>query len=392
MANTRVYYATQAVGLTPRNPGNTEGEAEQFPKGLQSVGITTNFNLEQVFQLGQLEIYDNVENVPDVEVSLQKIADGSKFLYPICVEGTGATIDANTPGDAFGKDIGAVSTNRVKVGLRIYKDTSTDAFEENDLGQVQPYGLVTCSGMYLSSVAYTIPVEGFITEDVTLVGNSKIYSNNTAAGAGEGGSASADGGKTLSPLKIGRRINLSTQSILPTGTPDENKDDNGGKMGAIAINERDMPVGQEGQKGRPYLQNINVSMDLGREAVFELGKFSPYARYATFPIEVSSEFEVLAESHDQVQARDFDEVNSCSDTEIKNLDDHRIKLVICGSGTDDNYIIDLGKKNKLTSVNYSGGDTGGGNATITYSYQTFNKFTVDASGSFTSTDVQIINP
>ena len=45
MANTRVYYATQAVGLTPRNPGNTEGEAEQFPKGLQSVGITTNFFL-----------------------------------------------------------------------------------------------------------------------------------------------------------------------------------------------------------------------------------------------------------------------------------------------------------------------------------------------------------
>jgi hypothetical protein len=36
------------------------------------------------------------------------------------------------------------------------------------------------------------------------------------------------------------------------------------------------------------------------------------------------------------------------------------------------YMIDLGTKNKLTSVNYTGGDTGGGNATITYSYQTFN--------------------
>ena len=97
--------------------------------------------------------------------------------------------------------------------------------------------------------------------------------------------------------------------------------------------------------------------------VIELGKFAPYARYATFPIEVSSEFEVLAESHDQVQARDFDEVNACSDVQIKNLDDQEIKLVICGSGTDDNYFIDLGKKNKLTSVNFSGGDTGGANAT-----------------------------
>ena len=382
MANTRVYYATQAVGITPRNPGNKKGTNQQFPKGLQSVGITTNFNLEQVFQLGQLEIFDNVENVPDVEVSLQKIADGSKFLYPICVEGTGVTEGAQ--GSAFEKEIGEVSTNRCEVELRIFKDTSTDAFQENAIGGGASYGTVTCSGMYLSSIAYTIPVEGFITEDVTLVGNSKIYNNNTGAGAGEGGSGSADGGKTLSPHKIGRRINLSDLSVLPTGTPADNKTTN---MGAIAINERD-----DGKGGRPYLQNINVSMDLGREAVFELGKFAPYARYATFPIEVSSEFEVLAESHDQVQARDFDDVDACSTTQIKNLDDQEIKLVICGSGVSDNYIIDLGKKNKLTSVNFSGGDTGGGNATITYSYQTFNKFTVDASGSFTSTDVVVITP
>ena len=70
MANTRVYYATQAVGLKPRNAADTHGNTEYYPKGVQSVGISTNFNLEQVFQLGQLEIYDNVENVPDVEVCL----------------------------------------------------------------------------------------------------------------------------------------------------------------------------------------------------------------------------------------------------------------------------------------------------------------------------------
>ena len=271
MANTRVYYATQAVGITPRNPGNKKGTNQQFPKGLQSVGITTNFNLEQVFQLGQLEIFDNVENVPDVEVSLQKIADGSKFLYPICVEGTGVTEGAQ--GSAFGKEIGEVSTNRCEVELRIFKDTSTDAFNENNIGgaaSATAYGTVTCSGMYLSSIAYTIPVEGFITEDVTLVGNSKIYSNDTTKGAGEGGSDAADGGKTLSPHKIGRRINLSELSVLPTGTPANNKSATAGKMGAIAINTRD-----DGKGSRPYLQNINVSMDLGREAVFELGKFAP---------------------------------------------------------------------------------------------------------------------
>ena len=40
--------------------------------------------------------------------------------------------------------------------------------------------------------------------------------------------------------------------------------------------------------------------------------------------------------------------------------------------------LDLGNKNKLTSVSYSGGDTGGGNATVTFSYSTFNDLTVSS--------------
>lgn len=368
MANTRVYYATQAVGLTPRNAADDNGTTEYYPKGVQSVGISTNFNLEQVFQLGQLEIYDNVENVPDVEVTLQKICDGSKMLYPLCVEGTGT---------ADNKQIGELSTNRVQLALYVFKDTLSDAYQNNTL-QSSNYGKVICSGMYLSSVAYTIPVEGFITEDVTLVGNSKNYTN-AGGGAQQGPS---DGGKTLSPLKIGRRINLSTESVLPTGVIGATT-----KKGSMAINTR---TDDSTRPNNPYLQNINISMDLGREAIFELGKFAPYARYATFPIEVSSEFEVIAESHDQVKADDFKNAAACGTTNISNLDDLPIKIVICGSGTGDKYGIDLGAKNKLTSVNYSGGDTGGGNATITYSYQTFNSFKILESGSFQSTSVRLV--
>ena len=38
-------------------------DAAAMVHGLQSVGMTTNFNLEQAFQLGQLEIYENIEEV-----------------------------------------------------------------------------------------------------------------------------------------------------------------------------------------------------------------------------------------------------------------------------------------------------------------------------------------
>ena len=52
------------------------------------------------------------------------------------------------------------------------------------------------------------------------------------------------------------------------------------------------------------------------------------------------------------------------------MKDKSIKIVLCDGTT-----LDLGNKNKLTNVNYTGGDTGGGNATVSYSYTTYNKFT-----------------
>ena len=52
-----------------------------------------------------------------------------------------------------------------------------------------------------------------------------------------------------------------------------------------------------------------------------------------------------------------------------------IELCPAGSGAA-GYIFDLGDKNTLQSVNYSGGDTGGGNVTITYSYTTANTLSI----------------
>ena len=51
--------------------------------------------------------------------------------------------------------------------------------------------------------------------------------------------------------------------------------------------------------------------------------------------------------------------------------DERI-LIITREGTK----LDLGSKNKLSSVNYTGGDAGGGNVTISYSYSNFNDLIV----------------
>lgn len=348
-ANNRIYYASQAVALLPCNSDLTAHYSGWLiPQGLQSVGVTTNFNMEQVFQLGQLELYDNIEGVPEVEVTLNKVLDGTPPLYLICTNG------ANSWNYASGKELAEVVNNRVSFQLGIWPDTSTAATG-------LPTHYVTCSGMYLSRVNYTIPVDGNATEEITLVGNNKVWGSGTQMNVAE---FNPSAGKTPSAPRIIRRYSFdSSSTVLPTG--------------AAGI-----PVPSGRSVARPYINNVTISADLGREAIQELGAFAPYFRYVNFPLEVTSEFEVTASDGDKVDANDFSTVAANCGTNFSNLQNKEVKVVLCGSGSSDKLTIDLGKKNKLTSVNYSGGDTGGGNATITYSFQTFNKFSMTAAGTF----------
>ena len=133
-----------------------------------------------------------------------------------------------------------------------------------------------------------------------------------------------------------------------------------------------------------HVQSITVSTDLGREELFELGTRQPYARVVTFPVEVTCDIEVLSLSGDMINAfADGCEgavADPCTGV-VDNLVAEKIRIATC-EGTR----IYLGTQNKLASVNYGGGDAGGGNVTVTYSYSTFNDFTVihpqdpDASG------------
>jgi hypothetical protein len=350
MPNNRIFYATQAVALKPQSAEGSPLSAWYFPRGVQSVGITTNFGLEQVFQLGQLELYENVENVPEIEVTINKAIDGTPCLWTLCMGGSTGITGANN------KEMVELANNRVNFRLGVWPDTVSAA-----TGAAAQY--VDCSGMYLSSVSYTIPVEGNATEDITLVGNNKVWNSGYFGGGFVSpGAFSSTGGSMTAPA-IARRYKFNKiDSVVPTGAG-----------GGIPI-----PEGQT----QPYLQNITISTDLGREAIYELGRMAPYHRYVTFPVEVTSEFEVIAASGDQVEANDFSSsVANCA-TAYRNLQNKSVRVVICGSGAGDALSIDLGSKNKLTSVNYSGGDTGGGNASVTYSYQTFNKLLIDGSGTF----------
>jgi len=358
MANNRIYYAIQQVTL---------GAPAVAVHGLQSVGLTTNFNLEQVFEIGQLAIYQNVENIPEIEVALNKVLDGYPLLYVLATE-TGSTIAAGLV--ATSPDISGRQNARTDMVLGIFNDSSSSATGNG-------FSKVTCEGMYASSISYTFPVDGNFTEDLTLVGNDKIWGSVVT-----GLFAGAD--SPLANEGVNRRQHLvMANCLLPSQIP------------GISSSGTNNPVGN-GSGHAVHFQNITVSCDLGRETMFELGSFVPYHRYVSFPVEVTSEFEIIAVSGDGINASEegyytgsfaFGGSATVATTGTSacdarfNLRDQKIYLETC-EGTK----IHLGQKNKLSSVNYGSGDTGGGNVTVSYSYSNFNDFMVAHSGDATLGD------
>lgn len=330
--NSRIYYAVQGVRL--RGPSGADPVASintgwDRIRGLQSVGINTNFNLEPIYQMGQLELYDNYEEVPEVEVTLNKVLDGFPLIYTMAM-GTGT--------------LSSVSNNRCGVQLGIFSDTALASTGT-------PEQLLEIEPAYLSSASYTLNVDGNFTEDVTLVANDKTWVAPTDWGTYGGNEANT---WTTSPTGFGiaRRQQFDTvRSVLPTGGSDADS--------TIAYTNGGIAPGSR-------LNSITLTANLGREQIRELGSRRPYTRYVNFPVEITCEIQVTAASGDLVGV---DNSNAaCANP--KALTNKQIKVVLCDGTT-----FNLGSKNKLTTVNYQGGDTGGGNATVTYSYQNYNDFT-----------------
>ena len=165
MAN-RIYFANQQLAFRPVGAVTTW----QAAHGVQSVGVTTTFNLEQAFELGQLAIYENIEGVPDVEVSCSKVLDGYTLLYHLATDETFHT----TLGSSHGPDVAGRSNASVMVALGIWPDTSNSASGD-------PVQQMECSGMFASSVSYNFPLDDNFTEDVTLVGNNKGWKDGSEA-------------------------------------------------------------------------------------------------------------------------------------------------------------------------------------------------------------------
>ena len=301
-------------------------------KGLQSVGMSSNFTLDQVFEMGQLEIYENIEDVADIEVTLEKVIDGDKLIFDHASAGACKT------------DLVSASKAKCDVYLGIFDDGVSNATGT-------PRNVCWNSGMYTSSVSYSYSIDGSATESVTLVGNDRFWNAVDTAGQnaanrwGVSDPTAQFDGTDVPKSGVVRRNHVDMEASDLPGIVKEQKNDDATGLG-----------------GGYHIQSVSVSTDMSQENILELGRFGPYHRFASFPIEVTCEFEVIATSGD-LQTVSGDGTNLSGETiTIKDT-----------AGT----VLTLGTKNKLSSVSYSGADTGGGNATVSYSYSNFNSLTVD---------------
>jgi hypothetical protein len=363
MASTdRIFYAVQAVGIAPATGDGTNAIAAipatgaggkladaagfvatskgfEWIHGLQTAGITTTFNTENLFEYGQLQVYQYVEDLPTIEITLEKVLDGHKCLY------------LQSVGQAGTGNVFTAAKSTCSAYMVIYPDNFSSA------SGTGANSFLYCSGMYVGNVNYTFGVDGNFTESITLQGyDKKWFTPDTTS-------------SFVTPFKTAATFD----SPLVTGIARRN---------SIVLENSSFPteVANNIRSGSGNVQNISISCDFGREDNFELGKYRPYTKFTSIPLQTTCDFEVVSLSGDIVNASGDNVVR----VDAPATNSIKIQLDINGTGStapSGLFEVDLGSAVRLKSVNYTGGDTGGGNASVTYSYVAFNTFSVKDSHS-----------
>ena len=311
--------------------------------GVQSVTLDTTYNQDDVFELGQLERYEAVEQLPDVTSTIEKVLDGGVLVYHAATQPFGSK-------SPEGPDLWRRAANYDPCQLKFLL-FSHRRIQASGL----PEAVVTCSGMYIDNLTYRFPVEGNYSESVSFTGSSKIWAtgqpvldqyNNGLSGIFDPYQTP----DTVNPPKdIERRHRLVPwETRMPTTLPGVKSDGT---------------IDDWGYMMNVHIGDIDITADIGRTPLTEQFKWSPYFRRPNFPITVTTNIEVIA--------TEYMDLADALATEPQELPNEKIVLTTSGY-----YRFHVGDTNVLRSVNWANTDTGGGEFRVRFSYQSYNELTV----------------
>lgn len=356
----RIYFATQQVTIADEGTSNFVAV-----KGQQTFNFTCDVPLERIFQLGKLSPRVLLEDLPDISISMSKHLDSTPLIYHL------ATLAATTP------TLAGRSEAQCKIGVSIF-----DATQESATGT--PQVAMQFTGAYYSNISYQFGVDGIFTESVDFVNNDIIVSdddrilntdeqtrasNIDVAGQFTGDDSDAFINKrehlifdyTAGTLDVNGAVADADCTILPMEI--DGISDSG-------TNE----VGADGPR-LSDIQSISVSAAITRNKKQALGSFEPVCQLIQWPVTVTTEIQVMPRTSGIASATAIGIFNtgtdSCGVGNSRNLMNQTIRIATC-EGTR----IYTGTKNKLRSQNYSGGDAGGSDVTLSYTYETDNDFVV----------------
>lgn len=325
MSNHRLYYAIYSCHVA--ECGSNDYTAVH---GLASLSTNLRFTQTPYFEIGQQEVLEIKEELPDVSVTTEKQLDGYPPVYILMTKG-------GTSASLAGR-----SNARSSVGIAYFSDTQ-DSASGVALDQT------VISGLYVNQVEYTFPVQGAFTESVTAVGNNMVWDDDFTftdfenddeplAIAGSGG-VNIRQDLILGQVVGATRLPSEIPGVSPSGY---------------------VPYNVTTQSYDASLQSIRVSTSLGRDNLLQLGKRGPYHRTAQFPVEVTCDIEILSKQGHAISA---------DETSESNLTNQTIYIK-----AREGLALDLGTRNKLTGVTQGGGNAGqnGGNVSHTFSYINYN--------------------
>jgi len=352
MSNNRIIYPSQQVGFAKL------GAATYIAaRGVQTAGMNVSLPREAIFQLSESKVYENLEGMPEVEVSMEKVLDGNPPLLLLATNGAASA-------SLFG---------RAPVSCQVAMSYFPETF---DSASGLAIAEVRMSGLFWSSSSFTFPVDGTFNESLTLVGNHrKWYVTANSIFSGQFDNTSIPLATTLGSGGIQRREDLVFDAPAGLIAQDANGQVDATKLNkctilpkiiqgisSSGINER---IGTT-PNYKCSVQNISVSCEGGREDLNELGHKAPYYKFLNIPVTVSCDIETINKSGDWIDALEtgaYENGNNSPRSTIK-------------VATRDGLFIDLGTENRLVTVAVGGGGTDGGNSTLSYSFETENFYTV----------------
>jgi len=400
--NSRIFYACQGVFVEERNAeeGNSGNPTTAtFLHGVQSVGISSDNPERSLADIGRHQRKYTLYQQQTIEITIDRVLARNEDTFYKVTDAqytdykNSHILHANNFGSKGAKD----ANNKV---LRNYDITilyGSDKFSrfsagiggtEDDADNVISVSYLNC---LITNINYSIGIDG-VRESITLTTKNLKYNNDYS---------------TLSDYTWPDEF---TEQVPDTSPPQYLPEDGnilkrqhfdltetnyGDSRIPTEIKELfnfDTPVEQDGKQVLG-IQSINISASFDYRTLSDVGvwrgsisgKEHEQNRWAilNLPISVTCSFTGIIR-----QAMPYNNFLSSGLNRVRNVDniytkslgegsstewqeaDKEIKIVALGL-SNKKFVWDLGKKNYLTSIEYSGGDAGGGNveATINYTNQ-----------------------